>query len=160
MEHHNLDPYPIPKESQPLFINEPWLIDDSLQWYYENYQIPDPPQDADNIRFYMPMDICKSSMLRRLDYVIKAFGTATYANETDYSCQVDKLISQIEIYDQVWFVRNHPKQGKHSAEAIELMKEFIRKLEDIEEGDSDMFPYYTIDELKQEYLGIEPDEHE
>ena len=43
---------------------------------------------------------------------------------------------------------------------IELMKEFIRKLEDIEEGDSDMFPYYMIDELKQEYLGIEPEDHE
>ncbi len=29
-------------------------------------------------------------------------------------------------------------------------------MEDIEESDSDLLPYYTIDELKQEYLGIEP----
>lgn len=30
MEHHKLDPYPIPKEKTPLCINEPWLIDKSL----------------------------------------------------------------------------------------------------------------------------------
>lgn len=30
MEHHNLDPYPFPKEKAPLFINEPVLVDQSL----------------------------------------------------------------------------------------------------------------------------------
>lgn len=27
MEHHILDPYPIPKEKAPLYVNEPWLVD-------------------------------------------------------------------------------------------------------------------------------------
>ena len=152
MEHHNLDIHPIPKDSEPLFINEPWLIDDSLQWFTEDFRNPSPLPDADNIRVYLPLDIGKASILRRLDYVIDYFGTATYANERDYSCQVDNLISQIEIYDQVWFARHFPKQGRHSAEAIDLVKVFVSKLEDIPEGDSDMFPYDTIDELKQEYL--------
>jgi hypothetical protein len=24
MEHHNLDPYPEPREKAPLYVNEPW----------------------------------------------------------------------------------------------------------------------------------------
>ena len=27
MERHSLDPYPMPKDKTPLYINEPWLID-------------------------------------------------------------------------------------------------------------------------------------
>ena len=30
MEHHRLDPYPIPKERTPLYVNEPWLADKTL----------------------------------------------------------------------------------------------------------------------------------
>ena len=30
IEHHDLDPYPIPKEKSPLYINEPWLVDGSI----------------------------------------------------------------------------------------------------------------------------------
>lgn len=42
MEHHDLDIDPIPKESRPLFINEPWLIDRSLQWIQETGYNPTP----------------------------------------------------------------------------------------------------------------------
>ncbi len=30
MEHHDLDPYPVPKGKVPLYVNEPWLADVSL----------------------------------------------------------------------------------------------------------------------------------
>ena len=70
MEHHNLDAHPIPKGKMPLFINEPWMIDDSLQWIQQTGYDPAPLSDDDNIRVYIPMDICKSSILRRLDYII------------------------------------------------------------------------------------------
>lgn len=53
-----------------------------------------------------------------------------------------------------------PKQGKHSHEAIELVKEFVKKLEDIEEGDSEMFPYNTIDKLKKEFIETVRDQNE
>ena len=33
MEHHILDPYPIPKDKGALFVNEPWLADKSLNGY-------------------------------------------------------------------------------------------------------------------------------
>ena len=157
MEHHDLDINPIPKESKPLFINEPWLIDRALQWIQETGYDPTPLPDDDNIRVYLPMDICKSAILRRLADVISRYGPATEANEMDFSYDVNTLISQIEIYDQVWFVRHCPKHDRHSAEAIELVKEFVVKLEDIQVNDAVFFPYDTINELKKEYPGIECD---
>lgn len=152
MEHHDLEIDPIPKESRPLFINEPWLIDRSLQWIQETGYDPTPLSDDDNIRVYLPMDICKSSILRRLADVISHYGPATESNELDFSYDVNSLISQIEIYDQVWFVRHCPKHGRHSAEAVDLVKEFVNKLEDIQVHDAELFPYDTIVELKKEYL--------
>lgn len=155
MEHHNLDIQPIPNGSEPLFINEPWMIDRSLQWIQEIGFDPAPLPDADNIRVYLPMDICKSAVLRRLTDVIAHYGAATEANAMDYSYDVDMLISQIEIYDQVWFVRHNPHHGKHSAEAIDLVRGFVGKLEEIQVFDAERFPYDTIDELKKEYFTTE-----
>ncbi len=41
----NFDPYPIPKDEQPLYVNEPWLIDPSkipqLKADIEKYKQPD-----------------------------------------------------------------------------------------------------------------------
>ena len=101
MEHHDLDIDPIPKGAKPLFINEPWLIDRSLQWIQETGYDPTPLSDDDNIHVYLPMDICKSAILRRLADVISLYGPAAEANEMDLSYDVNTLISQIEIYDQV-----------------------------------------------------------
>lgn len=33
------------------------------------------------------------------------------------------IISQLEIYDQIWFVRHMPKKGEHSREAKELVEQ-------------------------------------
>lgn len=155
MEHHNLDVTPIPEESKPLFINEPWLIDRSLQWIQETGYDPTPLPDDDNIRVYLPMDICKSAILRRLTDIVSHYGSAAEENELDFSYDVNTLISQIEIYDQVRFVRHCPEHGRHSAEAVDLVKEFVKMLEDIKIDDAEFFPYETIDELKKEYLGTE-----
>jgi len=156
LEYHNLDTYPIlkesSKESKPLFINEPWMIDPSLQWIQETGYNPNPLPDPDNIRVYVPLDLCKESILRRLDYVINRYGEASEKNEMNYSYDVVTLISQIEIYDQIWLARHRPEIGRHSVEAIELVKEFVKKLEDIEEGDSELFPYSTIEKLKREFI--------
>ena len=73
MEHHDLDIDPIPKESKPLFINEPWLIDRSLQWIRETGYDPTPlPGNSAN-------------------------RPAPEANEMDFSYDVNSLISQIDI---------------------------------------------------------------
>ena len=61
------------------------------------------------------------------------------------------LISQIEIYDQIWFARHMPKEGEHSEEAGALVKEFISHLEKIPDGCAECFPFDMIEELKEEY---------
>ena len=41
---------------------------------------------------------------------------------------------------------------KHSAEAIDLVEAFIQRLEEIPDGCAELFPFETIDELREEYL--------
>lgn len=149
MEHHNLDPYPIPKEKSTLYINEPWLIDKSL---LECSSCREPDEKEDNVRVYIPMDINKDAILRRLDMVIEHYGEANEENEIEFGIDVDLIISQIEIYDQIWYVRHMPHEGNHSEEAISLVEEFVTRLEAIPDGCAECFPFETIEELKKEYL--------
>lgn len=136
------------------------MIDPSLQWRQDNGYDPTPLDDPDNIRVYVPLDLCKESILRRLSEVISRHGEASEKNEADYSYDVVMLIAQIEIYDQVWFARHMPKEGKHSVEAIELVKEFVHKLEEIEVYDAETFPYSTIDKLRAEFMDTVRDPNE
>lgn len=149
MERHRLDPYPIPQDRTPLCINEPWLIDKSLLEYPPHRE---PDEKADNVRIYIPMDLNRDAILRRLDRVIAQYGEATEENEMEFSIDVGMVISQLEIYDQVWFVRHMPPDGEHSMEAISLVKEVVARLEEIPDGCAECFPFDTIDELKREYL--------
>jgi hypothetical protein len=149
MEHHSLDPYPIPKDKKPLYINEPWLIDKSLLEYPHHRE---PDEKEDNIRIYLPMDLNKDAILRRLDNVIGLYGEAREDNEIEFSIDVGMIISQLEIYDQIWFVRHMPKKGEHSREAKELVTEIIARLEEIPDGCAECFPFELINELKEEYL--------
>lgn len=108
MNHHQLDPYPIPKEKAPLYINEPWLSDKSLLGYPGNKE---PDLNDDNVRIYIPLDLNREAILRRLDMVIYHYGEANEGNEVEFGIDVDMLIAQIEIYDQVWYVRHMPETG-------------------------------------------------
>lgn len=149
MEHHALDPYPIPKEESPLYINEPWLIDKSLS---EMATRKEPEDEEDNLRIYVPIALNKKAIMRRLWRIIVHYGEANEQNESDFRMDVEMLIGQIEIYDQRWYVRHMPKEGKHSLEAIKLVREFVSELEEIPDGCAECFPFEIIDELKSEYL--------
>lgn len=127
----------------------PWLIDKSLLEYPRHRE---PDEKEDNIRIYVPMDLNKDAILRRLDNIIGLYGEAREDNEIEFSIDVGMIISQLEIYDQIWFVRHMPKKGEHSREAKELVTEIIARLEDIPDGCAECFPFELIDELKQEYL--------
>ena len=77
----------------------------------------------------------------------------------DFSCDVGELIYQIEIYDQIWFVREgdfktdeHGRICGHSRKAIDLVKKFVAELEGITDEYAEMFPFALIEELKKEYL--------
>lgn len=95
------------------------------------------------------------TVLRRLDEVIRRYGETSEKNELDFSIDVGQLLYQVEIYDQLWYVRHMPKSGKHSLEAVELIKEFIARLEAIPDACAEVFPFALIKELKEEYLGGE-----
>lgn len=150
--HHDLDVYPIPKEKQPMFINEPRLVDLSLLSNEDLSKEPEPQKD--NIRVYVPIDLNAAAILRRLHHIIQQLGPAREMNEMDYSVAVGQLISQIEIYDQIWYARNVPPNGdrKHSLEACALVERFIDALKDMEVLDAELFPYEEIEQLKKEYL--------
>ena len=153
MTHHTLDIYPIP-EGQALFINEPWLVDDSMFQYGKWEKEPD--RASDNVRIYVPLDLNREAILRRLRLTCSRYGDVDWKNESDFSCEVDQIICQIEIYDQVWRSR-HPitkagRVSKHSAEGAELVGEVIKILQEVgDNGSGETFPYEIIEELKKEY---------
>lgn len=86
-----------------------------------------------------PMDLNKKAIMRRLWRIICHYGEANKDNESDFRMDVDMLISQIEIYDQRWYVRHKPKEGNYRLEAIELVKEFVKELEQIPDGGAECF---------------------
>ena len=144
-----IDPYPYPKDQEALFVNEPWFLDESIIDYPLSKE-PEPYQD--NIRIYLPLDLNKKAILRRLDHVISRYKEATFENEMRFSIEVNRLIDQIAIYDRIWSVRQFEPDGKHCEKAKELVKEFVARLEEIPDIDSEMFPFQTIDKLTEEFL--------
>lgn len=147
--HHTLDVYPIPREKEPMFINEPWLIDKTL---LESCEEEDPDKEKDNIRVYVPLDLNHSAILRRLEAVIDRYGEANEENEMNFSIDVEGILSQVEIYDQIWYVREYQETMRHSQRAVSLIKEIIVLLENIVDGGAECFPFETIEELRKEYL--------
>lgn len=126
------------------------MIDRSLLEISDERAEPEPEQD--NIRVYIPLDINKNTVLRRLDMLIIHYGEANEKNEIDFSIDVNMLVSQIEIYDQIWYVRHMPENGEHSLESVDLLREFIARLEEITDGCSEIFSFELIDTLRKEYL--------
>ncbi len=55
------------------------------------------------------------------------------------SQDANSIISQIGIYDQIWFICHMPENGKHSLEAVALAKDFVARLEEIPDACADCF---------------------
>ena len=64
---------------------------------------------------------------------------------------MDAIISQLEIYDQIWYVRHMPSEGKHSMEATKIAADMVKILETVLDGGTECFPFDTIAVLKKEY---------
>lgn len=154
MDQHIIDIYPEPREETPRFINEPWLIDKYLYDYGPRNREPDHQED--NIRIYVPLDLNRDAILKRLQSIISRYKESNEENEADFRTDVDMLIDQIAIYDRIWYVRTmaeSDKQSKkqHSIKGRELAAAFIEMLGNIPDGCAELFPYETIDELKREF---------
>ena len=75
--------------------------------------------------------------------------------ELEFSYQVDKIISQLEIYDQVWVARDlgnavRIEEHLHSKKGIELAGKIVSILLE-DEGCAERFPYDIVYELKMEF---------
>ena len=141
-----------------LYINEPDLADASINYYGCGNQKEE--SQADHIRVYVPLDLNADDILRRLRFLVCRYGEANERNEFYFYMDVGRLVSQIEIYDQVWFARegrtraigDDSESEKHSSKAVELVRRFVAELEEIPDGCAELFPFELIDELRREYL--------
>ncbi len=109
-------------------------------------------EEADNVRIYAPIDLNRKAILRRLDRIIASYGEANEGNEMEYDSDVSMLVSQIEIYDQICYVRHTSSENSHSDEGVSLVKEFVARLEAIPDGCAECFSFELIDKLKREYF--------
>ena len=147
--YHNLDPHPFPEDEGTLFVNEPTIVDGSIPVFLEGADTV----AVDNVRVYVPIDLNRAAILRRLQHVMCRYGEANESNEMCFEGDVEQLIVQIEIYDQIHYVRNMPEGGRHSVEAVSLVEEFVERLEKIPDGCAECFPFEMIERLRVEYLG-------
>ena len=145
--HYNLT-YAPSSNAKPLYLDEQWLIDDT---YYE-FKNLNPQDKSDNVQVFIPLNLNKYQILRRLDRVISEFGAASERNEFAYRRAVEKILTQLEIFDQIWCERMSIEDGKHYSLTIEIAEKVIKKLEAIPDACAECFPFETIDELKEEYL--------
>ena len=103
------------------------------------------------------MDLSADSIMGQLYSLYSSLGSPTENNELGYCAGVRKVISQLEIYDQVWAARKaaetvQKKDGgeRHSLQGIELAKRIVKYLED-NEGTAELFPYEEIEDLREEF---------
>lgn len=160
---HKLDYKPIPEEV--LYINELDLADSVP--YETNIEmekaltgkrkkeggvLPD-----DNVRIYVPIDINPEAIMWRLNFLFVTMDYSTEDNESAYSFAVRRIISQLEIYDQVCVTRNFENSVqkelvgvRHSREGIELAKRIADYLEE-NDGTAELFPWDEIEKLRKEF---------
>ena len=161
--HHKLDIRPIPADV--LYINELSLAENVP---YETKRDMEKAASGkrvteggilpnDNVRIYAPMDLNSDIIMWQLYSLFGSLGHPTEGNESVYSSAVRKIISQLEIYDQVWSARNvgetvQKVDGgvRHSRKGIELAGKIVKYLED-NDGSAECFPYDEIEELKNEF---------
>ena len=179
-EHHNLDIKPIPE--QVLYINEPEITGmfcgcgpeymPNWERLFEKSHDGDNAaryagQSPDHVRVYVPLDLSKECILAYFRAVLTCFGHADERNEMEFSSSIEQVITRLEIYDQVWYVREMSKPWKddsacpdgsaqtsrHSRHATEIARVIVDELLQVANDgcSAELFPYQTIDMLCREY---------
>ena len=93
-----------------------------------------------------------NEIMFRVRRLYDTLGYPTEKNESAYSTVIERIISQLEIYDQVWSVRDlaHSIQKeqpgvRHSQQGIALARKIVDYLE-LHNGCAECYPYDTIEE--------------
>ena len=87
----------------------------------------------DNVRIYVPPDLNADQILHRLRGIYRVMESPDDMNESDFWVETNKIVAQLEIYDQVWVARNlkdavRINDNIHSPKGIQLAKEIISVL--------------------------------
>lgn len=143
-KHHILEISPVPEKV--LYVNTPELADKTIV----DTVLQDDTKHPDNIRVYIPLDINREAILRRIRNVYDRYGSPSWENESEYLSEISGIISQLEIYDQVWIARQGDFGNGHSKNATMLADEVLKVLEE-DEGCAELFPYEIIEQLREEY---------
>ena len=157
--HHDLDIHPIPEKV--LYINELGIADTAFYYNTEEKALTGRTRTNggilpdDNVRVYVPLDLNAAQILNRLQQIYQIMESPDDTNELEFSYQVGKIISQLEIYDQVWVARDlgnavRIEERLHSKNGIELAGKIVGVLLE-DEGCAERFPYDVVDELKKEF---------
>ena len=109
----------------------------------------------DNVRVYVPLDLNATQILNRLQQIYRIMESPDDTNELEFTYQVCKIISQLEIYNQVWVARDlgnavRIEERLHSKNGIELAGKIVSILLR-DEGCAERFPYDVVDKLKMEF---------
>ena len=110
----------------------------------------------ENVRVYVPLDYLNAAqILNKLQQIYRIMESPDDTNELDFSYQVGKIISQLEIYDQVWVARDlgnavRIEERLHSKNGIELDGKIVGVLLE-DEGCAERFPYDVVNKLKMEF---------
>ena len=122
---------------------------------FEFYRdIEEARKDPETYTAYVPLLLNKKRITDKLWQLIGRLGDCDWRTEMEYSTETDKLIRQIEAYDEIVKLETGV-EDVHSEEAVALVKEFVEILMQVPDGGSDTFPFAEILALSNEYgLGI------
>lgn len=163
MQHHNIDIKRIPEET--IYINdlsiasiiEPYnTIIDYEKVLTAKIQSEGGVLTDDNIRVCVPMDLNSKIIMQELRGLYDMFGSPDDENELYFSALTDKVMTKLEIYDQLWVDRDMTNTIRdssgtlHSKRGIDLAYKIIDFLEK-NEGCAETFPFENIKILRKKW---------
>lgn len=112
---------------------------------------------AANVFDDVPMDLNMNEIMFRVYRLYSVLGYPTERNESEFSTKMEQIVSQLELYDQVWTVRDmehaiqkgHPTV-RHSQQGTALARKLIDYME-THDGCAECYPYDIIEELKSTF---------
>ena len=104
------------------------------------------------IRVYVPLDISPDLIKWRLYEVYDLLGSPSENNEYLYRYEIDRLITQLEIYDRIMMEQGNPVNliTGHTIKATEIAELMINKLLE-DDGTAELFPYNMVDIIKEKF---------
>ena len=89
----------------------------------------------------IPIDTNNYSILRNLNTVIRRYkNEATFGNEICFECEVEQVLSLVEVYAQI-ICEHNDVPGTHCAKMLEMILHTIEHLEEIEDISCECFPF-------------------